>query len=61
MSPTAEATLAEIAADLPTGALVGIIVAAVVAVFAVVCVRIMVCKERSGSPIFTPLDVKPSV
>merc|ERR1719181_2454459 len=55
------ASLSEIAADLPTGALVGIIVAAVVAVFAVVCVLIMVCKERSGSPIFTPLDVKPSV
>jgi hypothetical protein len=55
------ASLSEIAADLPTGALVGIIVAAVVAAFAVVCVLIMVCKERSGSPIFTPLDVKPSV
>jgi len=56
----AAASISEIAAALPTGALVGIIVAAVVAVFAVLCVVVMVCKERSGSPIFTPLDVKPS-
>ena len=41
---------------LDTGAIIGIVVACCVAVAAVLCIFVMICKEKKGAPIFTNLD-----
>ena len=42
--------------DLAAGAIAGIVVAAGVALLAIVCVCVMIQKEKSGKPMFTNID-----
>jgi hypothetical protein len=42
--------------EIPTGALIGIIVAAVIALLLCICVIFMYCREKEGKPIFRKID-----